>query len=342
MDASPIPGTGNLIFWYLVLLLLGAHFAGTETGFSAVNRIRIMSKADDGSKSARKALYILDHFDEALTTILVGNNIMHIGCAALAALVATRLRWGSTGETLASLGTTVLVFLFSETLPKTVAKGCSERFALFAAPSLYVLMRLMRPVTRLLTSFSDRVMRLMHMEKLEEPTVSEEELYDIIETLDEEGTVDEDVAELMQSALDFTETRVREIFTPLDRVESVHTGMTAKEIAEVIDGTHHSRLAVRDERGEITGFLQIRKFLKAYILSEGRCNWKKLVDKPFYVPAGKPIDEQLAEMSRSKAHIAIVREENGNCPGILTVEDILEELVGEIYDEEERGGHADA
>ena len=331
----------GLIVFFIALLLGGAYFAGAETSLASVNRIRIMSRADNGSKRAKRVLYILDHFDAALTTILIGNNIMHIGSASLSALVAARLEWGSFGTTMTPLLTTLLVFLFAEMIPKTIAKACNESFALFVAPSLRLLMRIFYPLNILFTSMTNGLKKLFRVKEEEEPTVSEEELHDIIETLDEEDDIDEETADLMQSALDFTETPVGEIFVPLKDVETVSLGMHPKEVVQIIEKTNHSRLPVKNREGEICGVVQIRKYLKEYLKRQGHVSLARVMDKPYYVTVGTPIDEQLAGMSKAKTHIAIVKDNDGTVRGILTVEDILEELVGEIYDEDDVGGVVD-
>ena len=331
----------GLIVFFFVLLLGGAYFAGAETSLASVNRIRIMSRADNGSKRAKRVLYILDHFDAALTTILIGNNIMHIGCASLSALVAVRLNWSGFGPTAASLVTTLLVFLLAEMIPKTIAKACNESFALFVAPSLRFLMRVFYPLNVVFTSLTNGVKKLFRVKEQDEPTVSEEELHDIIETLDEEDDIDEDTADLMQSALDFTETPVGEVYVPLENVEAVTLGMHPTEIVKIIEQTNHSRLPVKNRDGAIVGVVQIRKYLKEYLRRNGHVSLARVMDKPYYVTVGTPIDEQLAGMSKAKTHIAIVKDNDGKVLGILTVEDILEELVGEIYDEDDVGGVTD-
>ena len=333
-----VGGIARFFLYFLMLLAGGAYFAGAETSLSSVNRIRMMTYADDGLKRAKRVLYILDHFDEALTTILIGNNIMHIGAATLATIVAARLKWGDFGLSMMSLGTTFLVFILAETIPKTIAKECNERFALFVAPSLRVLMKVLYPLNIAFTAVANLAKRIFKVKEIEEPTVTEEELHDIIETLDEEGEIDEDTTELMQSALDFTETPVAEVFTPWEKVTFIRSNMKPKDIVSVIQKTNHSRLPVVNKAGEVIGIIQIRKYLKAYLQFHDNVMLQKVMDRPFFVQLGTPIDEQLAGMSASKTHIAIVRDENGKAVGILTVEDILEELVGEIYDEDDKGG----
>lgn len=342
IDAIGVGGIVRFVLFFVLLLIGGAYFAGAETALSSVNRIRMMTYADDGSKKARRVLYILDHFDEALTTILIGNNIMHIGSATLATVVATRLMWGDFGVSMASLLTTFSVFLLAEMIPKTIAKACNESFALFVAPSLRVLMKLFYPLNIAFTAIADLAKKVFRVKEEEEPTVSEEELHDIIETLDEENGIDEDTTELMQSALDFTETPVAEVFTPWEQVTYLRSGMRPDEIVSIIENTNHSRLPVMNRAGKVIGIVQIRKYLKAYLQFHENVQLQKVMDRPFFVRLGTPIDEQLAGMSASKTHIAIVRDDEQNAIGILTVEDILEELVGEIYDEDDEGGEPDA
>ena len=333
MDASPIPDAGGILIpvvSFLFLLLGGAYFAGSETSLSTVNRIRVMTRADDGDKRAGKVLYILDHFDDALSAILVGNNIMHIGSASLATVTAAKL-WGSGAVGVTTVVTTLLVFFFAEMVPKAFARACSERFAFFCAPSLCVLMRVLSPVGR----FFGAIHRLFTKKEAEPPTVTEEELHDIIENIGTEDAVESDTAELVQSALEFTETPANEIFTPWEKVLTVSQSMEPKEIETVIRASAHSRLPVVGEDGEVIGMLQIRKYLKAYILRDGHVSLKKVMDKPYFIRKGLNIDDLLEQMSRSKTHAAVVLGPDGRPAGLLTVEDILEELVGEIYDEKE-------
>ncbi len=335
-----ITNIGSLFRYFLFFILLlagGAYFAGAETALSSVNRIRMISYAENGSRRARRVLYILDHFEEALTTILIGTNIMHIGSASLATLVATRLHWDDFGISMLSLATTLCVFFLSEMIPKTIAKVCNERFALFIAPSLCLLMFLMHPLGLLFSAVTRLAMGLFHINTdYKEPIVSEEDLHDIIKTLGDEGKIDEDRKELIRSALNFTETSVSEIYTPWENVTYIRGSMPLKEILNIIKRTSHSRLPVLNNVGRVIGIIQIRKFLKAWLQNDGKIQLRRLLDRPFFVELGTPIDDQLAGMSASKTHIAIVRNEKKEILGILTVEDILEELVGEIYDEDDK------
>ena len=257
-DGSPI---GYLVA-ILAFIIGGAYFAATEIALASVNRIRMMSYADDGNRRAKRVLYILDHFDKALTTLLIGNNIMHISCASMATLMATKL-WGLSYVTLTTIVTTLAVFLLAEMIPKRFAKANSERFSLAVAGSLMFFMKVLGPLAFVFSAISKFASKPFKKNQEEEPTVTEDELYDIIESIPEESGIDEEKAELMQSALEFSDTFVREVLTPWDRVVKLKLNMSGSEAMDVIKGDIHSRLPVIDDDGNPVGMVQIRKFLKA-------------------------------------------------------------------------------
>lgn len=328
-DGSPI----GFLLLIVFLILGGAYFAAAEMSFASVNRIRVMSLADNGDKRAVRALYILDHFDKALTTILIGNNIMHIGCASAATVFATRM-WGVSAVTLTTIVTTLTVFLLAEMLPKRFANATSERFALAVAGSLYALMKLMSPIAAVFSGLSKLVGKPFQKSG-PEPTVTEDELYDIIETLPTESEMDEEKTELVQNALEFSDTLARDILTPWDKVVRVSMEMSDDEVLSVVQQNGHSRLPVVDVHGSVIGMLQIRKYLKARL--HQRVALMRVMDEPRFVDADTPIDDLLPAMSALRTQLAVVRDEKGTVLGIVSVEDILEELVGEIYDEDDAG-----
>lgn len=254
-DGSPI---GYLISIFL-LILGGAYFAGTEIALASVNRIRMMSHADNGNKRAARVLYILDHFDKALTTLLIGNNIMHIGCASIATLMATKL-WGVKAVPATTVVMTVVVFFVSEMVPKRFAKACNERFALAVSGSLLALMKAFTPISFVFSKLSAWVSKPFKKQQ-EEPTVTEDELYDIIETIAAEGAIDEEKSELVQSALEFSDTTVRDVLTPWEKVVCIPVDAPDEAILSTIRENAHSRLPVVDEEGHPIGVLLIRKYL---------------------------------------------------------------------------------
>lgn len=329
-DGSPI---GYLVA-ILAFIIGGAYFAATEIALASVNRIRMMSYADDGNRRAKRVLYILDHFDKALTTILIGNNIMHISCASMATLMATKL-WGLSYVTLTTIVTTLAVFLLAEMIPKRFAKANSERFSLAVAGSLMFFMKVLGPLAFVFSAISKFASKPFKKNQEEEPTVTEDELYDIIESIPEESGIDEEKAELMQSALEFSDTFVREVLTPWDRVVKLKLNMSGSEAMDIIKGDIHSRLPVIDDDGNPVGMVQIRKFLKARYKDASVCV-NDIMDDIHFVNDDIAIDDLLTAMSNDKTHFSVVLDKDGRTIGIVTIEDILEELVGEIYDEDDK------
>ena len=333
-DGSP---SGYLIT-AAVLLLLGGWFAGVETSLASVSKIRMLSYADDGNKRAVRVLKILDDFDRALTTLLVGNNVMHLTCASLTTLFAQKM-WGSYAVTAATLVTTLAVFFFSEMIPKSFAKTCSEKFALYSAGPLLLLMKLLTPLTWPFTRLIALLEKPLGVDDEEkEPTVTEDELKEIIESIDEEDEIDEDTGDLVKNAMAFSETQVTDVLTPWDQVVFLSTRMSRDEILRIHDEHRYSRYPVLSASGKLIGILQIRKYLRACAESARRVAVGPLTDRVQSVDVSMPIDDLLRKLSSSRVHLAVVRDAEKNPLGIVTVEDILEELVGEIYDETDEGG----
>ena len=328
---SPIGYTAVII----LLILGGAYFAAMETALASVNRIRMMSLADNGDRRAKRVLDILDHFDSALTTILIGNNIMHIGCASVATLMATKF-WGVSAVTVTTFIMTMVVFLAAETIPKRFAMEACDQLAPALSGSLILLMKLMTPVVFLFSGFSKLISRPFRKDHSEEPTVSEEELHDIIDNISEEGAIDEETTELVQNALDFAETDAKDIITPWDQVVTVPADADEPSVLSLIRKTTHSRLPVLEEDKQVIGMLSIRRYLKA-TLEEEHPKVRELMGKACFVDGNTPIDDLLPQMSKLKTQTAVVTDSQGKILGLISIEDILEELVGEIYDEEETG-----
>lgn len=317
----------------IVLLIIAAYFAVTETAFASASRIRIKTRADKGDKSALKALKVLDNFDKAITTILIGTNIVHIAVASLATLIATR-KWGMSAVAVTTIVTTMVVFFAGEMLPKSIGKKYGERVALAVAPSLCLFMTLFSPVSYVLTAIGTAVARLTKGDS--EVTVTEDEFYDMIETMTDEGEIDAERGELVQSALVFADITVESIITARVDVKAVNVEDDTADILAFIKQQKHSRLPVyRGNIDNIIGVLQIRKYIKAWIKQDGEPDIESLFDEAYFVHQSTKIDELLREMSRKKLNMAIVTDSYGGTVGIVTVEDILEELVGEIWDEDD-------
>ncbi len=337
------PGSTILkIVLYLFFVLGCGYFAGSEISLASVNRIHMMSLADKEDARAKRVIDILDNFDEALTVLLIGNNIMNIGCATLSVIIARHI-WGSGSGSVAvaTVITTVILFIFGEMIPKCFARSCNEKFALAISASLQFLMLLFKPLSVMFTAISDLVTSPFKNKIEQQVTVTEEELHDIVENISQDDDFDEETGQLVKSALKFSDKTAYEIMVPFDMVQTVKMGMKNAQILDIVKSTSHSRLPVLNRDGEIKGILNIRSFLKAYI-KNNRVVLASVIDYPYYVKADTPLDDLLTQMSNHRRNIAFVNGENSDVIGILTIEDILEELVGEIYDESDVGGESDA
>ncbi len=327
-DGSRLPWLFAIAF-----LLAAAYFAVTETAFAAASRSRIRAAADRGDARAVKALYVLDHFDRAISTLLIGTNLAHIAAAAIVTVAVTR-RWGLSAVTLSTVLTTVAVFFAGEMLPKSVGKKQPERFARLTAPSLCFFMKLFAPLSALLALIGRTAARLTRGEP--ELSVTEDELYDIIEDMTEEGSLDEEQGDLIASALQFGDVTVESILTPRVDLEAIDIADSREEILRQIKAQNHSRLPVYEGSiDNIIGVLQIRRYIKAYLRQGAALDLRPLLDEALFIHQSTNIDELLPLMSRRRQNIAVVTDNYGGTLGIVTVEDILEELVGEIWDEDD-------
>ena len=336
MDDGP---AGSIIL-YAILIFLSGYFSGTEISLASVNRIHMMSKASKGQKSAERVLFVLDNFDEALSVLLIGTNILHIACATIATAIA--LPYGARGVTVATLVTTVLIFVFGEILPKNFARTCNEKFAEIACYPLIILMKVLKPLSFAFTSFSALISKPFKKHTENQVTMTEEELTDIVENISEEDGFDEEKGELVKSALHFSNSSALDVMTPWEEVEKISLALKTSEILKIVKKSAHSRIPVTDRNGNIKGILQIRKFLKAYMRSKNHSVIiASVIDYPYFVNQDETIDDILTKMSNHRRNLSFVKNDKGEVVGILTVEDILEELVGEIYDEDDVGGALD-
>ena len=322
------------------MVVLGGYFAGSETGFSAMNKIRIKSRADDGDKKAKHAMYIANNFDKALTALLIGNNITHIAAASIATVYMTRLleagKFGAVSKESATwectIITTAIVFLFSEMIPKSLANDRSETVALFFASSLRVFMKMVAPLVAFFSLITKFVLKLFSNGS--KPSITEEELYDIIDTIEEEGVMNEEQSDLFKSALDFSETTAADVMTMKKDIVGVDINAPFAEILNTVKASNHTRLPVYDKTMDnFLGTIQIRVFLKEYI-SNPTIDVRSLITPPYFVSRDAKIDDLLADMRQHKTYLAVVGDKQ-NVYGIVTIEDFLEELVGEIWDEDD-------
>ncbi len=317
----------------LALLLFADYFAVCETSFAAVSRIRLKTAMERGDRRANKAMYVCEHFDKAITTILIGTNIVHLSCASYVTVLVTR-RWGLSAVTLSTFVTTLVVFFVGEMLPKSIAKKYSLRLALGTASSLVFFMHLLTPVSFILTKIGEFASRLTKGDS--EVSVTEDELYDIIENMTDEGDLDSEQGDLVHSALAFGDLTAESILTARVDMETIDVDDPLEEILSQVKASRHSRIPVyQDSVDNIIGVLQIRRFMREYLQKREKTDLRSLLDEPYFVHQSAKIDELLSVMSSKKINMTIVTDSYGGTVGIVTVEDILEELVGEIWDEDD-------
>ena len=326
---------GSRLPWILAVLLLfcAAFFAVAETAYASCPKSRVKAAAERGDARAKTALLILDDFDKAISTLLICTNIVHIATASIVTVAVTKL-WGLSAVSISTIVTTIVVFFAGEMLPKSIAKKYSEPLALATGPVLRFLMKVFTPLSALLTWIGQSAAKLTPDET--PVSFTEDELYDIIEDMTEEGSLDEQQGELISSALQFGEVTVESVLTPRVDLVAVDISSRLEDILAVIKTTNHSRLPVYEGSiDNIIGVLQIRKFIKAYLRLGNNLDLRPLMDEVFFIHQSTNIDELLPVMSKRKLNMAVVTDNYGGTLGIVTVEDILEELVGEIWDEDD-------
>ena len=319
--------TSVLIIIFCVLF--SGYFSATETAFSSLNRIRVKNLAEKGDKKAKLVLDLLENFDSLLSTILIGNNIVNIACASVATLLFVKLLGEEQGPSVATIVITIVVLIFGEVTPKSIAKENPEKFAMFAAPFLNVLMIILTPFNFLFIQWKKLISKIFHTEN--DYSITEEELLTIVEEAEQEGRIDEQESSLIRSAIEFSEQEAIDILTPRIDIVGVSYDATKEEIAQVFEETNYSRLPVYKESiDHIIGILYQKDF---YNLDDEETSFEHIIRPAMFITESKKIGELLQELQQKKSHIAIVLDEYGGTTGIVTLEDILEELVGEIWDE---------
>lgn len=328
----------SLLIIFIVLVFLSAFFSCTESAISRMNKIRVKSMADDGNRKAKKALYVSNNFEKALTTLLIGNNIVNIAAASVATLLVMNMLADSSLDdgvkgTIATVATTFIIFLFGEMIPKSFAGDRPIGAALAFSGPLKLLMKILSPFAVFFGKISSVVTNLFKSQ--EEPSITEEELFDIIETAEEEGVVDEDQSDLFKSAMEFSDTTVKDVMTMREDICALDVSMTNREIMLKIREANYSRLPVYDgDIDNIIGTLPIRSFIREYYKNPS-LDVRDLLVPPFFVKADAKIDDLLTVMRQHKFYLAAVSGAGGETLGLVTIEDFLEELVGEIWDEDE-------
>lgn len=312
------------------MILLSGFFSMTETVFSSVNVVRLTLYVEEGKKGAKKALYCAENFNNTLTTLLIGNNIVNIGLATISVGFFSKLIADVNVSNIVSTTViTVLVLIFGEILPKTVAKAYSDRLALFLGRIIYVLYILLFPLVAIFKGLQSGV----QPKDSNEPKVNEAELEVILDTMEEEGTIDSEEVELIQSVLELNDKTVRDIMTPRVDVIFIEVHTPIEKVKDILFECKYSRIPVFDaDKDKIIGILFEREFLTNYIKNP-QFDVKSILKPVNYVSTSMKVNNLIHSLQKNKMHIAIVSGEYGETAGVVTMEDALEELVGEIYDE---------
>ena len=319
---------------YLFFLMCSAYFACCETAYTAVSKVRLRTMADKGNKRALKALWVCDRFDKTLTTILIGNNVFHAACASLSALLVLR-QFDEEYVVYGTLLTTLVVYLFAEMLPKSLGKARSEEIALAFSGSMVFFVKLLTPISALFSGISSVLSRFFASGETQ--TVTEEDLLNIIETIEDEGVLDPEQQALVNSAMEFRDKLARDIMIPIEQVVTVPSNMPLAELAELARTSKYSRLPVYERTpNNIVGILPVNVFLSNYIVGK-HIPLRKLLLKPYVFDRKIEISELLQRMRLNKLHMVFLVDEDRRKVGIITMEDLLEELVGEIQDESDAG-----
>ena len=324
----------------VLMILLSAFFSASEIAFNASNKLRLKKAAESGEKAAALAYKISEDFTTALSAILIGNNLANIAASTAATVLTMRLLLGISlkgGDSVASVISTVvmtlLILIFGEIVPKILAKNNADRAVrVFAYPTKAITL-LFFPLVWLVMKLIHLLTKLWGKDAEDAPTVTEEELSSIIETVEEEGVIDEDQSELLQSTLDFRDTTVEEIMTHRIDVDSIDITDPPEKIENVLENSRYSRIPVyEDSVDNVIGILPLHAYFKAR-LSEEKPDLRKLLLPVCFLHQTVKLPQALSLMRERKNHLAIVVDEFGGTYGIITMEDILEELVGDIWDE---------
>ena len=318
-----------LIVILIVLILFSAFFSSTETAYSAANRLRLKNLYENGNKKAGRALRLIDNFDQLLSSILIGNNIVNILATAIATMLFVSYL-GNIGVTVATVVMTIVILIFGEISPKMIAKEMPEKFALGESAFISFFMVLFKPINFIFSMWKKLLAKIFRIEKMD--TISEEELITYVEEAKDDGSINENEEGLIKQVLEFDEMTVGEIITPRVDVVAIPIDEDEEEIDKIYYDSGFSRLPVYEESiDNITGILLLKDYF--YSKNSTHKKVKDLIRPTVYVTKTMKLTELLALLQNNHTYLAVVVDEFGGTVGIVTIEDIIEELIGEIWDE---------
>lgn len=326
MDSSTVAMLAALV----ALVALSAYFSATETAFTSLNRIRLKTRADDGDKRAARTLALAADFDRLLSTLLIGNNIVNNVATTIGAVLFIKLIGSAKGPTVSATVLTVVILIFGEVTPKSLAKERPEAWAIVATPLLRVMAVLLTPVNFLFTQWK-KLLRVL-LRHQDDDGITEEELMGMVDQAETEGSLDQHESDLIRNAIEFNDMEVSEILTPRVDLEALADTATMEEAAAMYASSGFSRLPIyHDSIDNIIGVLHEKDFYAAYCRGVKRLS--ELKSSVLYTTETARISDLLRQLQQNKVHMAVVVDEYGGTQGIVTMEDIMEELVGEIWDE---------
>lgn len=313
-----------------ILVFLSAYFSATETAFSSLNKTRLKTMIEKGNKKAKLAYKLSEQYDKLISTILIGNNIVNIASASLGTLFFIEFVSEKNGASISTIVMTVVVLIFGEITPKSIAKDCPERFAMFSAPVIRGLVVLFTPLNFIFGMWQKLISKILKIE--DTPKMSQEELIMLVEEVQQEGSIDTDESDLIKNAIEFTDRKAEDILTHRVDIEALPIDASNDEFSELFDKTQFSRLLVYDDTiDNIVGVIHLKDFHSDKFKKTK--NIKSIITNPVYIQKSEKISDILKILQSHKSHMAVVIDEYGGTLGIVTMEDILEELVGEIWDE---------
>ena len=321
-----------MTLWVALVILVGfsAFFSASETAFSSLNQIRLKSRAEDGDSSAARVLAMAEQYDKLLSTILIGNNIVNIAAASIGTILFTRMLGAERGATVSTIVLTIIVLIFGEVTPKSLAKEMPEKVATAVSPFLVLLMALMTPLTWLFTQWKKLLGHFVHSGEAD--TITEGELMTMVSEAENDGELTDRESELIRSAIEFDDVEVEEILTPRVDVVAVEDDIPLEELAQTFAESGYSRLPVyHGTIDNIIGVVHEKDFYIARLKKATKID--DLVVPTLYTTGSTQISQLLRTLREQHHHLAVVVHEYGGTEGIITLEDILEELVGEIWDE---------
>ena len=331
MDCALVIGLSIAI---VILVILSGMFSCSDMVYASVNQLRLKKDAQKGSKSAKLALKFAKNYDTTITTVLFSNNLVNIAASSLATVLSYEIFQGADyAPTISSITLLIVILIFGEILPKVIGRIYSYRLSKFFAYPLLILKTIFFPFVFTTSSLGKLIAKIFIRKDKQEAAISDDELEEMVEKIEEEGVIDEDQSELLKSAIDFKETQAYEIMTPrvdifaIDIDDDIKSWIRSEEIFK------HSRIPVyKDSIDNIVGIIPTKMLLKE-ILADNQINIKSMIYPVKFVPSTMGISEILKQMKETKNHLAIVKDEFGGTDGLITMEDILEELVGEMWDE---------